>query len=308
MQQCLPEIGLDQNTTQFLSSQSLKARGVSRSRSTSAQRELVTQPTATISAPPKQVDTAAPRQVVTDVNEDPRGLNTSVTTRPVTTMGLTRPTRGTVAMDTEPESEGESSVTIPKRKRKLKSGINATPTDNIKNPQIWPQYNLGYGFIASDIDFKHISYEQYVAGESVTVSKTTDPIEAKGRLELMSKISYLKQKGHTWTNLRGFYAAVVGHILRFETSWASDWKHIEDLVLDNVFRAPPEKPVRSTRSSQQFYCRNFNKPEGCQLQDPHEAMVGRRRRQVRHFCAKCWLTDQEARGHAEHDQTCPSKE
>ena len=82
---------------------------------------------------------------------------------------------------------------------------------------------------------------------------STDPNEIHGRLNLLIRISYLKQKGHVWSNLQTLYAAIVNHIEKHESSLVSDWCHIKDMVLDTAMRVPGEKSggrsVKSTNRS-----------------------------------------------------------
>ena len=77
-------------------------------------------------------------------------------------------------------------------------------------------------------------------------------------------------------------------------------------MLDTMVRILGEKGKgRQVKTSDTFYCRNYNKVEGCQLTSPDEAIIGHRRCQVHYVCAKCWSIDQEAREHSELDVQCP---
>ena len=143
----------------------------------------------------------------------------------------------------EQDSDGESESANKLSRKKIQSGMVALPTDNIKTPQIWPHYNLSYGFVTSAVQFHHIMYEQYVAGEVKTLLNATDPTQIKGRLNLMLRISYLKYKGYSWLNLRTLYAAVVNQIEKHEVTWISDWKHIEDMVLESAVRVSGDKGI-----------------------------------------------------------------
>ena len=122
----------------------------------------------------------------------------------------------------------------------------------------------------------------------------------------MSRISYLKQHGYSWSNLRMLYTAIMNHIEKHEASWVSDWRHIEDMVLESAIRIPGDKGQgkSSKNKSEQWYCCDFNKIDGCNKHSPHDAVVRGRRRQVKHFCAKCWLSDHEMHAHAEVDPVC----
>ena len=211
----------------------------------------------------------------------------------------------------DPDSDGESVESVNKScKLKPKSGMVAMPFDNIKTPQIWPHYNLAFGFVTDAIQFHQISFELYIAGKTKTLMNCTDPLEIKRRLSLMSRLGYLKHKGYSWSNLRTLYAAIVNHIKKHETSWVSDWKYIEDMVLESALRNPGDKGKckLSAIRGEQWYCRDYNRPEGCNRNAPHEAVVRGRRHQVKHFCAKCWLNEQEVRNHPECGEDCPACE
>ena len=308
----LTEVGLDQNTTEFIMAQALKAKakGTSApsatiSHATSAQRELG-------SSIQMNADTfSGTRDPVAETEDEVAGLLSSDITWVVATNNMAdgglavRPVLTSAAVGGDPDSDGESVVSVNATKKKLKSGMVALPTDNIKTPQIWPHYNLTYGYVTAAIQFQHITFEQYVVGETKTILNAQDSVEKRGQLLLMSRIAYLKQKGHPWGTLRTLYAAIVNAIEKHESSWASEWRDIEDMVLDSVNRmVGPRKGVKV----EQWYCRNFNRSDGCQIQPPHEAMIGKKCRQVRHFCAKCWINEQEFRDHGEHDEACPHKE
>ena len=311
----LTEMGLDQNTTQFITAQALRAKnktnmtGVTRqtihaSRSASLPREIGVRakdsgPIVSGSLPGSQdlghwpgFSTATRlRNDVTSVSN----VNSATHQRNPYDVGVHLQGSGDRNLQDDHE-DSELAVDIVHEKRKLKSGMVAIPTENIKCPQIWPHYNLTYGYVTAAIQYHQISFEQYIAGECKTISNAEDPLEVKGRLSLMSRISYLKQKGHPWTNLRTLYAAIVNHIEKQESTWASDWRDIEDMVLETSIRSVGEKgtgKVSKSTKGEQWYCGSYNRPEGCQLQLPHEATIGKRRRTVKHFCAKCWIEEQE---------------
>ena len=211
------------------------------------------------------------------------------------------------------DSDGESVNSLVKSKRKgKKSGMVACPADNIKTPQVWPHYNLSFGFVTAAVPFHQLSCEQYIAGETKTILMAEDPLEIRGQVNLMSRLVYLKHRGHAWSNLHSLYAAIVNHIEKHEGSWVSDWKFIEDMVLESAIRGPGEKGVGKSSSkgtrAEQWYCRKFNREDGCDKGPPHEAVIRGRHRQVKHFCAKCWVTEGETRPHPEIHPRCPHAE
>ena len=332
----LTEVGIDNNTTQFIASQAMKAKTMGNARGRSATRELG-HGTNTQNFAPNVIPSNNSTLLTGDVTRGrassmpPPTTSTLVTgASAATSAGAPKATQFMVqgsrpgapksGMDAfvlgntghtvvEPDSDGESSVSSVKRKSKLRSGMIANPVDNIKTQEIWPHYNLNFGYIVKKVEFPTLTYEQYIAGECKTMLNSNDPNEVRGRLNLLIRISYLKQKGFTWPNLRELYAAIVGHIERHESTWISDWRDIEDMVLDTVRQGDPTSGAATRqKKTEVWFCRNFNRQEGCQLPSPHEANVGKRRRQVRHICAKCWSVDHEARNHGEHETCCPHSE
>ena len=60
--------------------------------------------------------------------------------------------------------------------------------------------------------------------------------------------------------------AIVNHIEKHEAFRISDWKHIEDMVLETALRVMGEKGVgKSTRAShEQWYCRTITSLKAAQ--------------------------------------------
>ena len=138
-------------------------------------------------------------------------------------------------------AEGESNVSSStndkgKKSKNVKSGMLAKATHNIKKPTIWPHFNLQLAYAAAPITFAQISFEQLVAGEIKTISDCHDEVEAKGRLALLSKLALLKTRNYPWGKLRDLYAAFVREIEKDEAKWNSDWRHIEEAVIDPMDR------------------------------------------------------------------------
>ena len=155
-------------------------------------------------------------------------------------------------------SDGEiSSVSSFRRKKGVKSGMLAKPTDNIKTVETWPHYNLHYEYASKPIEFNDINFEQYIAGETRTILACEDVLEIKGRLNLMFRLAHLKQRGHGWENLQSLYAAVVRSIEMHESNWSSDWRMIEEMVIDALDRKPVGKGAKK-KGQEVWFCREFN--------------------------------------------------
>ena len=243
---------------------------------------------------------------------DPLTVTEQVRSQEVTAMAVVPPVVSADVrrtLETDEDEDGESLMSKVKNK-KLKSGMLALPSDNIKSVEVWPQFSLQYGYAAAPLKFEQMTFEQLVAGELRTIMGCSDAVEVRGRLALLFRITHLKMHGYLWSVLRAFYAAVVRAIEQHESTWASDWKAIEEFCIDPGDRVKTKtdkvKPPSKVGAAE-WFCKNYNRVEGCQLRAPHEAMVGRppKRRQVRHFCAQCWITDQTVRMHSEVDAECP---
>ena len=215
----------------------------------------------------------------------------------------------------EEESESDNQSDTGKKRKKLESGINAKPAQNVKSVQIWPHYNLQCAYAATPLTFNQLTFEQLIAGETKTISNSADNVEKLGRLNLLNRLSVLRNKGYPWPKLRNLYAAVVREIKMHNIMWCDDWRHIEDAVIDpsdwvisKVGDKQPDKK-KDKEAREEWFCRNFNKPEGCQLSAPHEALVGRPAhwRQVKHFCAACYIQKKEINNHSEASSECPLK-
>ena len=89
-------------------------------------------------------------------------------------------------------------------------------------------------------------------------------------------LAHLKQKGFMWDSLHGLYAVIVHSIEMHESSWSSDWCNIEEMVLD-IMNRDRSKGTKGRKGQEVWYCREFNRVQGCALQSSHEAQVGRRR-------------------------------
>ena len=221
-------------------------------------------------------------------------------------------------------AEGESNISSSsmeksKKVKNVKSGMLAKATHNIKKPTIWPHFNLQLAYAAAPVTFAQITFEQLVAGEIKTISDCHDEVEAKGRLSLLSKLALLKTRNYPWGKLQDLYAAIVREIEKDEAKWNSDWRHIEEAVIDPMDRLRSTQSQRPTSTSEdrskkpkkkeEWYCKDYNSAGGCSKESPPEAVVGRpaRTRMVKHMCAACWNKDKEVRKHSEIDRQCPNK-
>ena len=290
----LQQVGLDSTTANYITSQVALAKGFN---------PTGLKPNINHASIPVPAGTTAGRNPNVDLIDLTSGGATMATTAPLAEGGNVMGCQN----QEEPQiSDGESSSisnnkTSNKRK-KIKSGMVAKVSENVKSQEVWPHYNLMYNFVVDTVSFKELSFEQFIAGEVRTISKCKDLIEQKGRLNLLERLSYLKHKGHSWQSLRSLFAGIVNSIERHDDTWASDWRHIEEVVLDS---GPSNKNTGEggvkDEKKMTYFCRNFNSPQGCDQIAPHDALIGKKKRKVKHICSKCFIKEGEIKNHSQND-------
>ena len=215
--------------------------------------------------------------------------------------------------DSSSEEEEESCASAARR---IKSGINAKPTSSVKMQLTYPQFSLGQvsGYIGQNVKFHYLTYEQFIAGELTTIITCSDPIEAEGRVQLLQRVSLWRLRSNvSWQQVRQAYAHILRRIENQEIDWTADWDRYEKHIYDRVLPigGKTEKRRSVTTSSQQdstWFCKLYQKTEGCNKDSPHMARIGNTTKQVQHICAACWLKDRVKRGHPECSNDCPQKE
>ena len=80
------------------------------------------------------------------------------------------------------------------RKPNKKSGISAKPTSGVQQQLTYPHFSLGQysGFISQNLQYHQLNFEQFIAGEMLTIMSTEDNREREGRIELLQKISIME--------------------------------------------------------------------------------------------------------------------
>ena len=205
------------------------------------------------------------------------------------------------------------------RPRKIKSGISAKPTSSVKFQLVYPHFSLGQtsGFIGTNIQFHQLTYEQFMAGELTTIKNTEDVGEHDGRIELLTHISQWSLRANvTWPQIRNVYAHIIRKLENHEISWRTDWSKFERHIYDKVASKQDRKPTSSNtptstvggQNKMTWFCRNYQKTEGCNKNAPHAGRVGNKFRSLEHICAACWLKDKVKRPHPEYSTDCPNKQ
>ena len=217
--------------------------------------------------------------------------------------------------DTDSTSSDDMNKQKRRKRRNEKSGINAKPCSKVKKELTYPHFSLGQlsGFMGVPISYHVLSYEQFVAGEMCTIMNTSCATERRGRVTLLQKVTNWKlMVNASWTQIRNTYAHVLRKIENDEIDWGYDFDRFEKHIFDKVAIRPEktERPIRKVTSPQQdWFCKQYQKVDGCPKDSPHTTMVGNRVKTVQHFCAACWLVDRKTKKwHPECSPDCPLKE
>ena len=68
------------------------------------------------------------------------------------------------------KSDQDSKKKVLRRKRKVKSGMVAKASDDVHNPQTWPQTARQYEYINKFVAFQDLDFQRFVAGELEIIS------------------------------------------------------------------------------------------------------------------------------------------
>ena len=191
------------------------------------------------------------------------------------------------------------------------SGINAKPSSSVRDQLHYPHFALGQvsGYIGLNIQFHNLTFEQFVAGELETIHTCNDSQERAGRIDLLHQIAQWNLRTNvSWLQIRNTYAHILRHIENREVGWDTDWERYEKYIYDKV-GANLNKNEKTKQQRQKietiWFCKAFQKPEGCTRDSPHPGRVGNQFKQMYHICASCWLKDKIKRGHPESSPDCP---
>ena len=192
------------------------------------------------------------------------------------------------------------------RHRSNKSGILDKATSNIQHKEVWPQKNLLEDWADEDVSFKQMQFEHHVAGEARTIELCTEPAQILGRLRLLRRMAYAKLQGYEWNLIRKMYAAILTSIEARENTWESTFDRFESIL----YSKQPTRQAPRDREIKKWFCRDYNRPEGCTKTSPHKAPVGAAGiiRTVTHICAACWMKGKQEKRHPEGHDTCPHRD
>ena len=204
------------------------------------------------------------------------------------------------------------------RAKKVRSGINAKPTSGVIEQLRYPPFSLGQtsGYIGMNLQFHNLTYKQFVAGELEMIVSCVGQNERDGRLELLHLIAQWQLRVNaTWTQVRSTYAHILRKVENGEINWRTDWDKFEHNIYDRVLIVSHKSEKLKTSSkatvkSNEFawFCRAYQKPEGCAKESPHPGRVGNQLRQSHHICATCWIKEKIKKNHPECSTDCPHME
>ena len=133
--------------------------------------------------------------------------------------------------------------------------------------------------------------------------------ERIGRTELLQRITLWRLWANvSWQQVHNAYAHIIRKIENQEISWAPNWDNYERHIYDKIAVNNKNEKPKKIGGDSVWFCKAFQKTEGCRKDPPHLAKVGNSFRQVLHICANCWLKDKQKRNHPEYSFDCPHKE
>ncbi len=119
---------------------------------------------------------------------------------------------------------------------------------------------------------------------------------------------------------RGLYFAQLSMIEQGRATWESSFAQIEA----NLSVCPSlgkygkkngqsgqdrglSKGSYSSNKDRVWFCRDFQRPDGCNLKSGHSVMYNGRTYAAKHICARCWQDDKKELEHSESSRDCPHR-
>ena len=152
-----------------------------------------------------------------------------------------------------------------------------------------------------------MQFEHHMAEEARTIELYMEPAQILGRLRLLRRMACAKLRGYEWVLIQKMYAAILTSIEAKENTWECTFDRFESIL----YKKQIQKPFREKdRDNKKWFCRDYNRPEGCNRPSPHRAQVGAAgiNRTVHHICAKCYMKDKAENRHPEGHDTCPHRD
>ena len=206
------------------------------------------------------------------------------------------------------QEQGELKLEIDEelKQKSSRSGMLDKATSNIQQKEVWPQKNLLEDWADEELSFNQMQFEHHVAGEARTIEMCTEPSQILGRLRLLQRLAYAKLRGYEWPLIWKMYAAILTSIEARENTWDSSFNRFESILYS---RQNTARHVQRERDNKKWFCRDYNKPEGCTKPNLHRAPVGAAGiiRTVHHICATCYMKNKQENKHPEGHELCPHR-
>ena len=162
--------------------------------------------------------------------------------------------------------------------KKVKSGMLDKTTTNIVHKEVWPQKNLLEDWADEEMEFRQLQFKHHIAGEIRTIETCTEPAQILGRLRLLRRMAYAKLRGYDWPLIWKMYAAIPRSIKAKEYTWSDNFDRFETILYSKKqtqTRGGGHWVDRDRdRDTKKWFCRDWNKQEGCSKSTPYRAWFG----------------------------------
>ena len=152
----------------------------------------------------------------------------------------------------------------------------AKSSDDVQNPQTWPQTALQYKYINKSVAFQDLDFKHFVAGELEIISSRKIKIDERNtRLPLLKKIYY--SNIYQWKALLDFYAAFLRQIQTGVKTWKDNPCDLEVPLLSKYVKQDYRKKTSSSfkqdfKTPIAWYCALFQKNK-CSKASPHKIVL-----------------------------------
>ena len=165
----------------------------------------------------------------------------------------------------------------------------ARASDDVQNPQTWPQTALQYEYINKSVAFQDLDFKLFVAGELEIISSRKTKIDERNtRLSLLKKIVYYNNI-YQWKALLDFYDPFLRQIETGVKTWKDN---PGDLEVPLLLKHQSHGIVHSLKKK-------------CSKASQHKIVIRCVEREVNHFCATCYRMDKIKNQHPECSSVCP---
>ena len=136
--------------------------------------------------------------------------------------------------------------------------------------------------------------------------------ERDGRIWLLHQIAQWNLRANaSWPQVRNIYTHIIRKIENQEISWDADWERYEKFIYDkvttNAMKFEKKSRIRQKQETV-WFCKAYQKIEGCNKDSPHPGRIGNQFKQMPHICAPCWLKEKIRRNHPECSLDCPNRD